>query len=44
MTEEYVSIPLDIPGIKVNGVNVTAEGEIHISVTSTRLLNLIVFT
>jgi len=35
MTEEYVSIPLDIPGTKVNGVNVSAEGEIHISVTST---------
>ena len=35
MTEKYVSIPLDIPGVKVNSVTVTAEGEIHISVTST---------
>jgi transposase len=35
MAEEYVSIPLDISGVKVNTVIVTAEGEIHINVTST---------
>jgi transposase len=32
---EYVTIPLDIEGIKVNRVEVTAEGEVHIHVTST---------
>ena len=31
---EYVSIPLDIEGVKVNHVVVTSEGEIHIHVTS----------
>jgi transposase len=32
---EYVTIPLDIEGVKVNRVEVTAEGEFHIHVTST---------
>lgn len=32
---EYVTVPLDIEGVKVNHVQVTADGEVHISVTST---------
>jgi len=32
---EYVTIPLDIEGVKVNRVEVTSEGEVHIHVSST---------
>lgn len=32
---EYVTIPLDIEGVKVNRVDVTSEGEVHIHVSST---------
>ena len=32
---EYVTIPLDIEGVKVNRVEVTANGEVHIHVSST---------
>lgn len=32
---EYVTIPLDIEGVKVNRVEVTADGEVHIHVSST---------
>ena len=35
METEYVSLPLDIQGVKVNKVTVTSEGEVHICVTST---------
>jgi transposase len=35
MAEEYISVPLDIPGVKVNNVAITPDGEIHIFVTST---------
>ena len=31
---EYVSIPLDIEGVKVDRVVVTSEGDIHIHATS----------
>jgi transposase len=32
---EYVTIPLDIEGVKVNRVEVTSDGEVHIHVIST---------
>ena len=32
---EYVTIPLDIEGVKVNRVEVTSNGEVHIHVSST---------
>jgi hypothetical protein len=32
---EYVTIPLDIEGVKVNHVEVTGNGEVHIHVSST---------
>ena len=32
---EYVMIPLDIEGVKVNRVEVTGNGEVHIHVSST---------
>jgi transposase len=32
---EYVTIPLDIEGVKVNGVEVTSDGAVHIHVSST---------
>lgn len=35
MTQERISIPLDIPGVKINDVVVTPCGEVHIYVTST---------
>ena len=35
METEYVSLPLDIQGVKVNDVTVTSDGEVHICVTST---------
>ena len=32
---EYVTIPLDIEGVKVDRVEVTENGEVHIHVSST---------
>ena len=32
---EYVTIPLDIEGVKVNRVEITRDGEVHIHVSST---------
>lgn len=35
MSQEYISIPLDIQGVKVNGVTVMSDGELHIHADST---------